>query len=170
MRFLVPALLLIIAAHASAQNADAIYLRACGPKDTELSAQPVSTGEPQLPQPGKALVYFVQDESGTRAHLTSRVGLDGSWVGALERNSYFSVAVTPGKHHACVAMTNRKHPNAQLIQFTVKPGDVKYYRVRAIVGGEELGSFAVILFGPVDKDETRYLIASDPQIIATPKP
>jgi hypothetical protein len=29
------------------------------------------------------------------------MGLDGEWVGATQRNSYFSLSVDPGEHHVC---------------------------------------------------------------------
>jgi hypothetical protein len=54
----------------------------CGPSQHALAE----------PEPGKALVHFIQDDGpeGNHQHATLRIGLDGAWVGAYKHNSYFS--------------------------------------------------------------------------------
>jgi hypothetical protein len=50
------------------------------------------------PEPGKALVYFLQDDTNFlfTPRPTTRFGLNGSWVGAPQANAYFYVSVDPG--------------------------------------------------------------------------
>lgn len=77
-------LVLTIPLSASAQTADAIYQRACGPQDVLFDVQQVKTQPAAAPEPGKALVYFIQDAYGEV--YTTRVGLDGAWVGAFKKS------------------------------------------------------------------------------------
>ena len=55
------------------------------------------------PDPGKALVYFLQDDTDflSNPRPTTRFGLDGSWIGATHSSSYFYASVDPGEHHLC---------------------------------------------------------------------
>jgi len=152
-----------VAGSASAQTADAIYQRACGPKDIRFVVEQVKGHPPTAPQPGKALVYFIQKESAPI--FITRVGLDGTWLGVMLHNSYIFASVEPGEHHACAATQDRKNPGGELVHFTAEAGKTYYYLVRGI-GGD----FATMEFGPVDSDEALFLIASDPQSIAKLRP
>jgi hypothetical protein len=51
------------------------------------------------PDPGKALIYFLQDDSRfeSRPRPTTRFGLNGKWIGATQAESYFYVSVDPGE-------------------------------------------------------------------------
>ncbi len=160
-------LLFAVSAPAFAQTAGAIYQQACGPKDAEFVVEQVKGQPPTAPEPGKALVYFIQKESGP--YFTTRVGLDGAWVGAIQRDSYISVSVAPGEHHACAASQDRKNPGAELVHFTAEAGKVYYYLVRGIAGSVGYGSFATMELGAADRDEALFLLASDPMSVAEPK-
>ena len=70
----------VSAAAASAQTADAIYAQSCGPKESAFTVEQVKGQPPAAPEPGKALVYFIQKE-GLQIFIT-RDGLDGAWVGS----------------------------------------------------------------------------------------
>lgn len=153
---------------AGAQTADAIYRQACGPKEAAFNVQQVKTPPPAAPEPGKALVYFIQKQSGT--DFITRVGLDGAWAGVILRDSYISASVAPGEHHACVAAQDRKNPHTEFVHFTVEAGKTYYYLVRGIAAAGYSSSFAAMEFGPADRDEALFLIASDPQSVATNKP
>jgi hypothetical protein len=161
-----PLLLLFLAMSipAVAQSADSIYQQACGPKDARFDVQQVKGQTPTAPEPGKALVYFIQKE--TDPIFITRIGLDGAWAGVLQHDSYIFASVAPGEHHACAATQDRKNPGAELLHFTAEAGKTYYYLVRGIVGG----GFATMEFGPADRDEALFLIASDPQSAAIPKP
>jgi hypothetical protein len=150
---------------ATAQTADAIYRQACGPLNAKFDVEQVQGQPPKAPEPGKALVYFTQKEAGP--YFTTRIGLDGAWVGGLQHDSYIFVSVAAGEHHACAATLNRKHPEAELVSFTTEAGRVYYYLVRGIAGGGENNTFSTMELGAADRDEALYLIASDPQSVAT---
>ncbi len=152
----------------TAQTADALYKQACGPLNARFVVEEAKGQPPAAPEPGKALVYFIQ--KGNPPYFTTRLGLDGVWVGVLQHDSYIFVSVVPGEHHACAATLNRKRPEAELVNFTVEAGKVYYYLARGIAGGTGPGVLAAMEFGPADRDEARYLIASDPQSVATPAP
>jgi hypothetical protein len=150
---------------ATAQTADAIYKQACGPLDAKFVVEQAKGQPPTAPEPGKALVYFIQKQNAPA--FTTRVGLDGAWVGVIEQDSYIFASVTPGKHHACAATLNRKRREVELLNFTVESGKTYYYLVHGS-GGSYVA--ATMEFGPADRDEARYLIASDPQSVAKPAP
>jgi hypothetical protein len=165
MKAALAVLLLSASVSATAQTADAIYKQACGPLQARFVVAPAKGQPPAAPEPGKALVYFIQ--KGNAPDFTTRVGLDGAWAGVLEHDSYIFVSVAPGEHHACAATLNRKRPEVELVNFTVEAGKTYYYLLRGIAAYE---SFGTMEFGPADRDEARYLIASDPHSVATPAP
>ena len=165
MKALFALLLFAVPVSATAQTADAIYKQACGPKEAAFTVELVKGQPPAAPEPGKALVYFIQKETGT--YFTTRVGLDGVWVGVIQHDSYIFASVAPGEHHACAATLNRKHLEAELIHFTVEAGNIYYYLVRGTAG--IYGGFGAMEFGPPDSDEALALIASDPQTVSKPE-
>lgn len=167
MKRFLAAFALFISLSANAQTADAIYQRACGPKDASFDVQLVKGQPPAAPEPGKALVYFIQKAPGS--FFTTRVGLDGAWVGVIQHNSYIFALVAPGEHHACAASLNRKHLEAELVHFTAEAGKTYYFLVYGIEPSTQ-GAFSAMEFFPPDSDEALALIASDPQSTATPKP
>ncbi|MFZ0773342.1 MAG: DUF2846 domain-containing protein [Candidatus Sulfotelmatobacter sp.] len=146
---------------------------ACGPRGTTFG---VKRDESQhalaQPEPGKALVYFVQDIgelSCLGSCWTTKIGLDGAWVGANERNSYFSVSVEPGEHHVCANEQSRIARLSRLIaftHFTAEAGKVYYFRTRVIASTSE----ELLDMDPLDSDEARYLIVSYPLSVSHPKP
>jgi hypothetical protein len=168
MKALFALLIFAVSVSATAQTADAIYKQACGPKEAAFTVELVKGQPPAAPEPGKALVYFIQKESGT--YFTTRVGLDGAWVGVIKRDSYVFASVAPGEHHACAASQDRKNPKPELARFTAEAGKVYYYLVRGIGVTADGGGFATLLFGAADRDEAFFLLASDPQSVATPMP
>lgn len=106
------------------------------------------------PEPGKALIYFINDTGlleGTLGYAVIRIGIDGRWVGANKGSSYFSVLVDPGEHHLCAgdqAGVFKERP--VLAHFTAEPGKVYFYWTRMLDYNLDLG--------PVDSDEAAYRI------------
>lgn len=119
------------------------------------------------PVPGKALIYFIQDiglPALYRPDWTTKAGIDGKWVGANQRNSYFSVPVDPGAHHLCVSYQWRFSPfsrlnTVELAHLTAEAGKSYFYRVTII--HSDGGPVSMIL-NPVDSDEGKYLVATYP--------
>jgi hypothetical protein len=97
-------ILMLLTLSAFAQQ-EAPVAAACGPKDVKFEAK-LDDSQHTLAQPeaGKTLVYFIQDIGAVNCIggcMTTRIGLDGAWVGANQHNSYFSMSVEPGEH-SCV--------------------------------------------------------------------
>jgi hypothetical protein len=92
---------------------------------------------PAAPDPDKAQIVFVETMKMTGlclgCEVTTRVGLDGSWVGANKGASYFTVAVDPGEHHLCAdwqSVFGRLKKKVGMAAFTAEAGKVYYYEVK----------------------------------------
>ena len=164
-------LLCALSAHAQDQSAVAAAESACGPVKVRFDVKRDNT-KPAVaePQAGKALVYFIQDMGTTAcrgACITTRVGLDGAWVGANEHNSYFFLSVDAGEHHLCVNRQSSLDIYSQMLglaHFTAEAGKTYYFRTRT-----EHGEYAVFLdITPIDSDEGRFLVASYPLSVSHP--
>jgi hypothetical protein len=160
--------LLLVSLSAGAQTADTIYKQACGPKDASFQLQQVPDTPPTAPEPGKALVFFLQTQSGM--NFMTRIGLDGAWAGVIHGDAYIYASVDPGEHHVCAATMGRKNPKAEFIHFSAEPGKIYYYLVQGTAVDGKYAAFFSMPIGPVDRDEALYLLASDKKTVATPKP
>jgi len=117
---------------AFAQNDAAIAQAksACGPDKVHFDVEAINFTE-SITQPpdGKAFVYVIaQDE------ITSRIGLDGAWVGAVEGASHMSFSVDPGEHHLCASWQSaflKGNRVVGLSSFIAEAGKVYFFRIRA---------------------------------------
>jgi hypothetical protein len=155
-------LVLLLVASAFAQEPSGVATSACGPKSATFQVK-LDKSQHTLaqPDPGKALVYFIQ-ENGAAA----RTGLDGSWAGANKNSSYFAVSVEPGEHHVCAdVQTPRGIPGVPvgLLHFTAEAGRVYYFDARVVYGAE-----SYLFLGAIDSDQAKYLIDSLPLSVSTP--
>jgi hypothetical protein len=153
---------LLLAASAFAQQPSAVAASACGPKDASFDVK-LDKSQHTLaqPEPGKALVYFIQEKGAA-----ARIGLDGAWVGANKSGSYFAVSVDPGEHHVCADVrTPRGIPGVPVgfLHFTAEAATVYYFDARVVYGSQ-----SYLFLGAVDSDEAKYLIASYPLGVSTP--
>jgi len=89
------------------------------------------------PETGKALIYVFQEvrqgELWIFATITTKVGLDGAWVGANHGDSYFFFAANPGNHRVCAAWQSTSEVYSKLASaadLTIEPGKVYYLRVK----------------------------------------
>lgn len=165
--------LLALALSAFAQEEYSIPAPACGPRSTNFDVKRDETQHTLTPpEPGKARVYFIQDMGVTNcigSCLTTKIGLDGAWMGAVQNNSYFSASVDPGEHHACA---NRQSHFARANQmnafahFTAEAGKVYYFRARTFGSQAQ----AILDFEPIDSDQGHYLIDLYPLSVAHAKP
>src|ERR1700689_2805650 len=100
MRAILAVLLLVSPVLAQNPPTDASLAPGCGAMDASFEVK-TERAAPLVAQPdtGKALVYFVEDDSefGSKPKPTPRAGIDGRWVGAMHGDSYFSTAVDPGE-------------------------------------------------------------------------
>ena len=112
---------------------------ACGPDKIQFDVRTTKHAPaPAPPAAGKAQIVFVElvDKSNAGAcfgcSFTTRVGVDGAWVGANKGKSYFTVAVDPGEHHVCTdwqSISGRVRGNVGVASFSAEAGKVYYYQV-----------------------------------------
>jgi hypothetical protein len=160
---------LLFAASAFAQAPIDSAASACGPDRVDFRVKlDKSQHAPAQPVPGKALIYFIHD-SGTSvvfAYPTTRVGVDGSWVGANHGDSYFPVSIEPGEHHVCADLqTSLYEDRTEFAHFRADAGKVYYYRTRLVMSR----SVELLELDPIDSDQGRYLIESFPLSVSKPK-
>jgi hypothetical protein len=155
-----------------AQGQTSITSQACGTNGVWFNVRLDRGQASALPEPGKALVYFIQSienlENITEiGGLTTAVGLDGAWVGAVKNNSYFSVSVEPGEHHVCARLQahgwGEKRPEG-LAQFTAEAGKVYFFHNRLIVAKQ-----LALEFGPADHDQALSMIDTDRVSVSQPE-
>ena len=87
--------------------------------------------------PGRALVFFVQDDSEVSGFHKPivRIGLDGKWTGATHGDSYLFFYVDPGEHRLCTNWQDgssflRRGPSpSATLTFTAKPGVTYYFQL-----------------------------------------
>ena len=163
-------LTLLLASSTLAQRPVDPAATSCGPAHASLYVHLDKRPQtPSPPGPGMARIYFIQ-QAGTPirfAYPSTRVGLDGAWVGALRPNSYFAVSVAPGDHHVCAVVPSIAimiGTATELAHFSAEPGQTYYFRSRLILMQDRV----YLELQPVDSDEALHLIASDPVSIASP--
>ena len=100
-------LMMFLASLAFAQSQTASPTSAgCGPAEVKFKVLRDQQNHSAVqPESGKALVYLIQDDTQflSRPRPTTRVGIDGTWVGATQSKSYFYVSVEPGEHRVCAS-------------------------------------------------------------------
>jgi len=121
------------------------------------------------PEAGKAIVYVFEelktDDTGfTIGGVTTKVGLDGTWIGGNKSGGYVYFSVSPGEHRVCTAWQSSMESlakRASAASFTAQPGDVFYFRtkVRAFSYHEGRQDYDLNL-EPVDPAEAQLLIAN----------
>lgn len=157
-------IMLFVTATALAQNAStqATAAPGCGDHGIKFSVKADKSQHPsaQLDK-DKAIVYFMEDDDSFESapKPTTRLGVDGSWVGANHGDSYFYVSVEPGEHHLCASwqsfvVVGAKETSAAA-HFTAEPGQTYYFRVRN-TWLREHGRTRVELL-PLDNDEGQLL-------------
>jgi hypothetical protein len=156
--------IIFLAASAFAQDQSAVAKAACGPDDVDFEIK-LDKSKHGLtpPEPGKARVYFIQDigrVSCIGTCVKTRIGVDGTWAGAIRNNSYFSISVEPGEHHMCA----KSGEVVALVHLNAEPGKIYYFRTR-LFGSENQRIFD---FDPIDSDQGQHLIASYPLSVSHP--
>lgn len=155
--------LFLFASPALAQSAPGVAIApGCGASDVNFSLETDKNQHPfAKPDAGKALVYFVQDDSNFDAaeKPTVRAGLDGAWVGATHGSSYFYFPVDPGEHHLCASWQGKGlQAYSAATAFSAKAGKIYFFVVRDTwqwPKGSELTQ--KIELGPVNVDEGQLL-------------
>jgi hypothetical protein len=123
----------------------------------------VSTQEgqplPPAPPEGKAQIILIQTENQMvtlAGDATIRFGMDGSWVGANNGNSYFALTVEPGVHHLCASWQSvwgAFKKNVGLTLFTAEAGKTYYFAAQVTVTSRDNVTFAL---SQLNEDEGKY--------------
>jgi hypothetical protein len=147
----------------------------CGDSKTkfEVTTQKSTTALP-APDANKALIVFLEpNELPCLGCYTQRFAMDGQWVGATKKESYFTLQVEPGQHHFCATGVMRN--TIAIRSFEVKAGGTYFLQARWIsrespLTQEENDSQVVpagtgkhdLRFGMslLDEEKGRYLIKS----------
>lgn len=136
---------------------------ACGLNGVHFDVSTTKQSSPApAPSSGKALVYFIQDDTKfeSRPRPTVRFAVDGSWVGATRANSWFALQVEPGVHHICADWQKKVVlfsviPEAAAAHFTAQAGQIYYFRMRD--RWNKLDGLSIKL-APLDTDEGPILL------------
>jgi hypothetical protein len=169
MKTISSAMLLFLAlAGASFAQAPTGDAPVCGPLDVRFDAQTEAGQPPAQPEPGKALIYVIEDfkkAPGELGNPTIRIGLDGSWIGAMRANSYIFFSVDPGEHHLCTSWQSHLKRLSSLASFShlaAEAGNTYYFRARItyVSAGNAVASMDLNL-DSLDPDEGRFLVASN---------
>src|SRR5450755_4292503 len=147
------------------QEAAARIAAGCGPNQAQFEVKTNKKQHPTgQPEAGKALVYIFADEDEDNAGfriggLTSRVGLDGGWVGANDWKSYFFFPVDAGEHRLCTSQQSvlkSRTKKSAAASFTAEAGTVYYFRTKT----PQSHLPQIVELVPVDPAEAQLLIAS----------
>ena len=142
---------------------------ACGPTGDHMKVNSENSKDLLTqPEPGKALVYVIEDDGVANriigGNITWRVGLDGAWVAALNRHSpYTTFSVMPGEHHLCVNWQSSLEYLAKatnLAHLDVEADKTYYFRVRKWESQTEV----FVDLTTVDSDQAKLLLALQPAI------
>jgi hypothetical protein len=115
------------------------------------------------PSPGKALVYVIVVERYDPhyppiTHETTRVGIDGTWVGANHGQSYFSISLDPGDHQVCSDVQSMFTKNlAAATDLSAESGKTYYLRAEVTIPAGDLQ--AGMKLHAVDDAECKLLIS-----------
>ena len=147
------------------QDTGTAAMAACGPKDDKVKVNPDMGRDPSaLPEPGKALVYVIEDDGATNliggAGITLRSGLDGSWAGAVNhRYPFLSFSVAPGLRHLCVNWQSSFETRSRLIALAhidAQADKVYYFRVRQWDTRYQM----FLDLDPIDSDMGKFFLAT----------
>ena len=104
-------------------------LKACGAADKEVNFTVAAdlNAHPNAAQPtAKALVYVVRPHHGM-ASYTSKLAVDGTWMGANLSGSYFTLMLEPGLHYLCSEAKTRS-----LLIFTAEAGKTYFVEEQVV--------------------------------------
>ncbi len=174
-------LLSLFASPVLAQD-DAASARAaagCGPAQVNFDVKTDKNQHPSpKPEAGKALIFVIEDaktnDLGFRiGGITTKVGLDGAWIGANQNQSYFFYSVDPGDHRLCANWQSSIGSRARVgaaASFTADANKVYYFRTKIYVLTDEKDSRPPMMkLERIDPAEAQLLISSASLSTSHPK-
>jgi hypothetical protein len=146
----------------------------CGDPKTKFDVTThKSTTALPAPDANKALIVLIEpDLRGCLGCADQRFGMDGQWVGATKKDSYFTLQVDPGPHHFCA--TGPTLYTVAIRSFEAIAGQTYFLQARMLSGAHALRTEEefdsqfnpqgkhVMGFGMslLDEEKGRYLIKS----------
>lgn len=135
----------------------------CGANSVQFDVKIDKKQHPVAPtEPGKAIVYVFRDENIDNmvgiGGVTTRVGVDGTWVGATSTKSYFFFPISPGNHRLCTQRQSKLKSQTAVsaaISLTADAGTAYYFRT--VTPQRPLQGEAVKLV-PIDPAQAQLLI------------
>jgi len=163
-----------VAQQSSASDLAAIGAAACGDMAARFELKQSTAQKQPAPDAGKALVYFIEEDLNTQIIThTSRVGIDGKWMGATHGSSYSYFTIEPGVHHLCATTQIGRSTEdglTALAHFTAESGGVYYFEMKNVSmmsGPRNYTNDATLT--PLDSDEGNYMTIKLPLMASLPK-
>jgi hypothetical protein len=144
------ALMLCLTFAAAAMAKETELPDSCGDPNTKFDVTTQkSTAALPAPDAGKALIVFLEpNEEPCLGCYTQRFAMDGQWVGATKKHSYFTLQVEAGQHHFCSTGVMRN--TIAIRSFEVKAGGTYFLQARWIARG---GGATSAYGGPITEEE-----------------
>jgi hypothetical protein len=159
------AILLLVSSATPAAQSNSLGAPGCGSEDVKFAVKTESKQHPMpSPEPGKALFFFLQDDAkfDSRPRPTTQFGIDGTWVGATQANSYFYVSVDPGEHHLCANWQSFVGAgpirSTAALHFTAEAGKIYCFAAQDIFRTDHPP--AEVVLEALDSDEAQLLMSS----------
>jgi hypothetical protein len=137
----------------------------CGDDAVKFEVKTDKAQNPAQPEAGKALVYFIEDDSNFNSILkpTVRAGINGGWVGATHGNSYLYFSIDPGVHHLCASWQSNvglaKDRQTAAAHFTAEAGGIYYFEVKNTFTYIDTTQTLDMSLTPLDSDEGQLLVS-----------
>jgi hypothetical protein len=144
---------------------------ACGDDKTkvDVAAHEPSSAPPTANATSATLVFVQRLVESCIGCSVTRVGLDGTWIGANKGASFFPVTTAPGEHHVCAfweAPGARIENKIGLTELEALAGQIYYFEIE--IGPRSTGEFAMRL-KPISADMGAFFVSRSKQSVATPK-
>jgi hypothetical protein len=168
-------LLLTLPLIAQDQAAAARAAAGCGPDKVEFDVKTDKRQHSEAqPEADKALVYVFENERRDPdalpvLNVTTRIGLDGQWVGANHGTSYFFFSTNPGDHNLCASWQSSVRMYSKLASaatLTAEAGKVYYFQTTVDERNHREPSVRI---DPVDPAEAKILLAGSSLSVSHPK-
>ena len=108
------------------------------------------------------MVYVIDLQRPDDTGITTRVGLDGNWVGANTGRAYLAFEVEPGEHHLCVdwqSSLERRQRLGGAAVLKAEAGKTYFYRAEVLLGGATIGHDEDLWLEAVDEAEGMWLVS-----------
>jgi hypothetical protein len=151
--------LMLMAPGAQAQRS------ACGNLDTKFDVKVSPFVSPGM-DAEKAVVYIIERDLTAQTFTTpsTRIGMDGEWLGATKGNSYSFFVVTPGVHHLCAdtKFGGVGGGGQAFLHFNANAGTTYFFEVRNMRVGDPKGNsgeLSDVALMQLDEDQGEYRIS-----------